>query len=256
MRDVLSVSPCGHTTEEGSVMPDHLLDRRHEREGDCLEEAGLLTRDHFYWPPAEQPLYVIRSLPHGIEREGQFLGEAGPARISIGWPTKVSLAGKGVKEIAMLLDAEGEPASALTVTQIHNFVNIPVGALILTPSVRDKALLHVFRTVSCYEYVSEWAPEGNPHTIRVDHVATVPRAACPRAIQKALLASRKAVTRIHTVKSDVVLQCLRDLQDRVPRTAPQETARTRATNELIALLDSQNEDIRLRAAVAILENAL
>jgi predicted Mrr-cat superfamily restriction endonuclease len=195
---------------------------------------------------------VVRTKPHGIDREGEFLGEEGPARVSIGWATKISFEGKSRAEIKALLAEEGWQSHALAVTEICNFVEIPEGSIILTPSSRNRKV-HVFQTISKYEYISSWYAKGNPHTIRVELITTVDRDLFPPKIRSSLLAAKKAVTNFTKYKNEIlhVLDKIRYKDS--PENLSYEEYRVEAKNVLLELLNSKNEDIRLRAALALIE---
>lgn len=192
---------------------------------------------------------VVRAKPHLIDREDQFL--AGDA--SIGWPDIGDLASADRTAIETALKKH-YPSQALSirVSQIHRFVNLPVGSIMLTPSYQTRDI-HVFRTTSTYHYRPEWEKEGNPHTIAVEHVRTVPRSAFPDQVQRALLAAKKTVTNFSKyeqliypiVSGNWVPQ---DQSDHDSST-PDEVAE--AVQTLRELLKSEDDQVRLHAAVAL-----
>lgn len=201
---------------------------------------------------APPQVMVVRAKPHGIDREGEFLGEHGPARVSIGWPTKVSVAGKSREEIKTLLEEAGWQSHALVLTEISSFVAIPEGSIVLTPSSRNRNV-HVFRTISKYEYIPSWCDKGNPHTICVDHIATVDRDLFPRRVREALLAAKKAVTNF-TKYRDEILDIMEKAQNKYSqKDLSYETHRIEAKGVLRELLKSENEEVRLKAALALID---
>ena len=99
-------------------------------------------------------IFVVRAKPHHHDREDQFLA----GTISIGWPIEESLKGKDWHEIRKLLKPTYPEIKKMSVTQVHNFVNMPIGSIILTPSYKNRDI-HIFETISDYSYKSEWADD-------------------------------------------------------------------------------------------------
>ncbi len=192
---------------------------------------------------------VVRAKPNQIDREDQFV--AGDA--SIGWPHTGDLASADRTAIETALKKH-YPSQALSirVSQIYKFVNLPVGSIMLTPSYQTREI-HVFRTTSTYRYRPEWEKEGNPHTIAVEHVRTVPRSAFPDQVQRALLAAKKTVTNFSKYEQ---LICPIVSGSWVPQdqsdhdsSTPDEVAE--AVQTLRELLKSEDDQVRLHAAVAL-----
>lgn len=192
---------------------------------------------------------VVRAKPDQIDREDQFV--AGDA--SIGWPRIGDLASADRTEIETALKKHyPEQALSIRVSQIYKFVKLPVGSIMLTPSYQTREI-HVFRTTSTYRYRPEWEKEGNPHTIAVEHVRTVPRSAFPDQVQRALLAAKKTVTNFSKYEQ---LICPIVSRSWVPQdqsdhdsSTPDEIAE--AIQTLRELLKSEDDQVRLHAAVAL-----
>ncbi|MCP4750681.1 MAG: hypothetical protein GY866_07305 [Proteobacteria bacterium] len=200
----------------------------------------------------EKKVYVVRAKPHGFDREDMFLDGVA----SIGWPTDVSLEGKSCDEIKDILTEPGYEPKTIHVTQVHGFVHLPEGSIILTPSYRNRDI-HIFETVSSYEYVAAWADwkdPGNPHTIRVKLLKTVSRSEFTEKVQSALLAAKKAVTNFtqhHDVIEGVITgrkTTVGTAEDKVSHDDGEREAR----QALRDLLKSDSDEIRLKAALALL----
>lgn len=191
----------------------------------------------------------VRAKPHDVNREKQFVA----GDISIGWPKTGDLNGADRATIQSALEKDRpNGASSLKVSQIHNFVHLPVGSLVLTPSYETRDV-HLFRTKSDYRYRKDWRKGGNPHTIEVEHIKTVSRDAFPEEVQRALLAARKAVTDFS--KYEPAISAIADGQG--PRGGwPPSTAASpeavEARNTLRELLSSKDEHVRLNAAMALI----
>jgi len=191
----------------------------------------------------------VRAKPHGVDREKQFLA----GDISIGWPEMGDLDGADRATIQSALEKRRpDVASSLTGSQIYKFVDLPVGSLVLTPSYETRGV-HLFRTKSGYRYREDWRKGGNPHTIKVEYIKTVSRDTFPEQVQRALLAARKAVTDFS--KYEPAISSIADGQgpcgDGAPSTAASPDA-VEARRTLRELLSSEDEHVRLKAAMALL----
>ncbi|CAN2041354.1 conserved hypothetical protein [Candidatus Magnetomoraceae bacterium gMMP-15] len=208
--------------------------------------------------------YFIRCKPHGIPREDQFR----QGFISIGWPTGLSFEGKNWEEIAETIkNTRGEKPKSLEVTQCYNFVNIPIGSIILTPSVEDTEKIYVFKTLTSYEYDPDRENDGNPHTIRSALFKTVNRNTFTDQVQRSMRAARRTVTNFSKYADEIlktVGSAILDYEiDELPLPPPidkpvkkkeyKEDEKSVAKAALRELLNSDNEEIKLKAALALLE---
>ena len=194
-------------------------------------------------------IVVVRAKPNLVNREDQFLGGVA----SIGWPDTGDLAGADRSAIERTLK-EHHPSNALSIriSQIHKFVNLPVDSIILTPSYETRDI-HAFRTTSSYQYRREWVSEGNPHTIAVQHIKTLPRRAFPDRVQRALLAAKKTVTDFSKYES-LISSVLIDgpaPKEQTGQHASAPDAEAEAVRTLRELLSSKDEKVRLQAAIAL-----
>ena len=144
-----------------------------------------------------------------------------------------------------------------SITQIHNFVHIPVGSIILTPSYKTRDI-HIFETISNYSYIPEWSDEkiGNPHTIKANYLNTLSRNCFSEIINRALLAAKRTVTNFSKYSNEILLIIDDDatnFQDATDSKSFQTNGvEIEARQTLKELLKSSNEEIRLRAALALL----
>ena len=198
-------------------------------------------------------VFVVRAKPHGINREEQFLD----GTVSIGWPTKESLKGKSRNDVEATLKPDYQDITTVAITQIHNFVNIPVESIIITPSYKNRDI-HIFKTKSEYIYVPEWADDeiGNPHTIEVEFIKTVPRNVFSEIVNRSLLAAKRTVTNFTKYTNEIQMIIK---SDDMPFNAAEAKiigvenyAEIEARQTLKELLKSSNEEIRLKAALALL----
>ncbi|ADJ27974.1 hypothetical protein [Nitrosococcus watsonii] len=195
--------------------------------------------------------YILRAKPHGKNRENEFLN----GRISIGWPCEASFEGKEREDISTILRSAYPDITAISISMVDLFVNMPVGSIILTPSLQDKSLIHLFRTSSPYQYnrSTDTDEEGNPHYVEVEHLKTEPRHNLPKAVLRSLSGARKTLSRIsqHYDLLDDFINI--GFEAGVEANSKSPSSRTEAINVLHELLSSNSESIRLQAAVAIIE---
>lgn len=199
-------------------------------------------------------VFVIRAKPHGTNREDQFLS----GTISIGWPTKESLEKMDWKAIEKTMKPLYPDISTISITQIHNFVRMPVGSIILTPSYKNRDI-HVFETISGYSYIPEWSTDeiGNPHTIKVNYLKTLIRDHFSETVNRALLAAKKTVTDFSKYSNEILLIISNEFENAIcpknEKASQEKDAELEARNTLKELLKSSNEEIRLKAALALLD---
>jgi predicted Mrr-cat superfamily restriction endonuclease len=203
----------------------------------------------------EKPeIAVVRSKPHQKNREKQFVEEG---ILSLGWPLLMNLENADRETIERgMKEHYPDEASGVCVSQIFNFVHLKPGSYVLSPSYRDRSI-HVFKTVSHYEFRPEWASDeiGNPHVIHAEYLKTVSREVFDELVQRALLAAKKTVTMM-TKYADRILPVIEgDSGDRpaptFQRPKPDPTARDMAEKKLIELLGSKDDQISLQAAMTL-----
>ncbi len=219
----------------------------------------------------DMDIYFIRCKPDNKPREDQFT----QGLISIGYPVGSSLKEKEREEIAENIKDKwresGDEPKSQDITQCHNFANIRVGSIILTPSLEDTGKIYVFKTLTPYEYDPDREADGNPHTIRSALVKTVNRNTFTDQVQRSMTAARRTVTNflkyadeiIDTVGSDVLDYETDELPIPPPIDKPvkkeeyrkqkSEDEKSFAKAALRELLNSDNEEIKLKAALALLE---
>ena len=199
-------------------------------------------------------IFVVRAKPHGTDREDQFLA----GTISIGWPTDESLRGKDWYAIEKILKPAYPKITTMSITQVHNFVHIPIGSIILTPSYKNRDI-HIFETISDYSYISEWSNEkiGNPHTIKVNYLKTLSRNQFSEIINRALLAAKRTVTNFSKYSNEILMIIENDIANtkdtKGSKSTQENDAEIEARRTLKELLKSSNEEIRLKAALALLD---
>ncbi len=201
---------------------------------------------------------VVRAKPDGKDKEEQFLS----GRIaSLGYPSLGDLRNSknqilSHEEILEIVSKEyGDSHSvSLATTQIFAFANLPIGSIIVTPSIKTRDI-HLLETTSEY-YFDEKAMSddvGNPHQIRVKHLKTVSRAVFPTEFQDMLNAAKKAVTKLQGRNEETVFAIV-DGNALTPSTLP-EAVEAKIEKTLLGLLQSDSRDIRTQAAVKLLDSA-
>ncbi len=191
--------------------------------------------------------YILRCKPHSKNREQEFL----EGRISIGWPCGKSLSNKSREEIARAYEGLTETS----VSMISLFVNMPVNSIVLTPSILDKSLVHIFKTVSAYQYDVDADNDdvGNPHYVSVELLKTVARNDLPPPVIRSLSGARKTLSQI-SKHYDILDEFICAGFEIEPTEHLLNTGnKVEALNVLYELLTSENEEIRLNAAMGILK---
>lgn len=219
--------------------------------------------------------YLIRSKPDGRDREANFLD----GELSIGWPFGKSLKGKTKEEISYQMKKKWPVISSLDVTQCYNFASIPKGSIVLTPSLKNPAKIHIFKTISTYIYKHEHESAGNPHHIFATHIKTVSRSEFSETFKRSMKAARRTVTVMSKYIDDILKTVGHDVIDYEPDPAVltkiEETEKTILTDKnkscreqemnlsddkaaaravLKELLKSDDESTRLQAALALMKD--
>ena len=197
-------------------------------------------------------ILLVRAKPHGTPREDQFLNGIS----SIGWPAGSSLIGKQKHEIEAILRLRYKDLKKLHVTEVHLFVTLLEKSIILTPSLENSQNVHIFRTKSDCEYKEEWDNErdGNPHIIQVEFIRTIPKTAFSDMMQRSIRSARKAVSNF-TKYRDEIGELIRDPDPSIeskPKNDEKSQMEMNALKTLEDLLDSESDEIRYKAAIAIL----
>lgn len=194
-------------------------------------------------------LYHIRPKPHGIYRESDFL----KGRISIGWPCGQDLRGLKRNELVEALAKAYPEINAHNVSQVEQFLHIEKGSIILSPSGGNNENIHLFRTIDAphYDLSRDNDKEGNPHGVSVEHVMTVKKSLLPLGILKSMKGAQKTVCNFskHAAAMDKFLDVADHISDETVTTELQLQDKVR--NILIQSLDSDDEIIRVHAAVAL-----
>lgn len=196
--------------------------------------------------------YILRAKPHGKNQENQFL----TGRISIGWPCGASLEGKNREELYPLLSKRYSDITATSVSMVNLFVNMPIGSIVLSPSIQDRSHVHIFITESAYKYdsTSDSNEIGNPHFVEARFLKTVTRDSLPKAVVRSLSGARKTLSRIsqHYELLDDFISSNFDSETEI--LSENQDYRSEAISVLYELLSSENESVRLKAATAIIEH--
>lgn len=196
--------------------------------------------------------YILRCKPHGLNREQEFLN----GRISIGWPCGTTLEEMTRSDISEVLTNKYEDLSEISVSMVSLFVNMPANSIVLTPSIQNKSLIHIFKTTTGYQYDPEADNDdiGNPHFASAKPLKTVSRADLPPEVIRSLSGARKTLSRI-SQHYDLLDDYISSGFDSEKTTEDQSFGdKTEALNVLYELLASEDENIRLNAAIAILNN--
>lgn len=194
-------------------------------------------------------LYLLRALPHRLNRETQFLN----GRISIGWPCGINFTGASRENISTALSANKDNISSIQISIVEMFLHMTIGSIVLTPSL-SKNLVHIFETKSLYKYdqSKDNNIEGNPHYIDVKLIASVPREELPGPLQKSLSGAKKLLS--NACKHEKSFSDYMGLRLKTGREVPQvsDQRRMEAINILYGLLHSKDEKICLDAAIALI----
>jgi hypothetical protein len=196
--------------------------------------------------------YILRAKPHGKNQETEFLD----GRLSVGWPCDVSFKGLNREELSSILNKKYHDITETSVSMVDLFVKMPVDSIVLTPSLHNRSLIHIFRTTSLYKYdhLAETDDKGNPHFVDAIFLKTVARDSLPNAVLRSLSGARKTLSRISQhfdLLDDFVSSGFDANLDALPLAIDN---RTEAMNVLSELLNSENDSIRLQAAIAIVQS--
>jgi hypothetical protein len=193
--------------------------------------------------------YILRAKPHGKNQENEFLD----GHLSVGWPCGVSFEGKDREELSSILTDRYHDITETSVSMVALFVKIPITSIVLTPSLQNRSLIHIFRTTSMYKYdhLADFDNKGNPHFVDAEFLKTVARDSLPKAVLHSLSGARKTLSRIsqhYGVLDDFVSSGYDANFDTLPLA---EDNRSEAVSVLYELLSNEDDNIRLQAAVAI-----
>ena len=196
--------------------------------------------------------YILRAKPHGKNQENEFLD----GRLSVGWPCDASFEGMNREELSSILTMKYHDITETSVSMVDLFVKMPIDSIVLTPSLQNRSLIHIFRTVSMYKYdhLADADDKGNPHFIDAVFLKTVSRDSLPKAVLRSLSGARKTLSRIsqhYDLLDDFVSSGFDANLDVLPLAID---TRTEAMNVLSELLNSENDSIRLQAAIAIVQS--
>ena len=189
-------------------------------------------------------LYILRSKPHYNNREEEFLN----GKISIGWPCNHNLNLKKRAELENILKKRYTDISQIQISQVEQFINIPSNSIVITPSLKDKSQVHIFKTIGSYQYDSTKDNDeiGNPHFIEAKLIKTIKKSELPEDIKKSLSGARKTVSNI-SKHSEVIKLFLKEKD-----TNSNNIQREKGLKVLEELLNSNNEEIRLKASIELL----
>lgn len=198
--------------------------------------------------------YVVRCKPHDIIKEDEFL----KGILSVGWPSIGDLTGMTKEQIEPIFNETWPGHGPIRLTQLYNFITIPVGSIVLTPSVYNRDV-HLFLTTSGYFYNKDQdiksphintSDKGNPHQIIAKFIKTVPREDFTPKLQEALNAAKRTVTNfssyIPEIEAIVNNEPLKSVES-------SNIYRNEAIETLAKLLKSEDENIRLQAAINLLK---
>lgn len=196
-------------------------------------------------------VYMVRCIPTGINKEIDFLN----GTLSVGWPCLGDLTGKDKNEVEKIFYEN----YSKDFTQLYNFITIPIGSIVLTPSTKNRDI-HIFQTTSDYIYNEEQEIEnhnvpnplekGNPHQLHATLLKTVSRDVFYRTLKGPILAARRPVTNLSKYADRVELIVNDDTTKptKIPNNYKDEAIETLAN-----LLNSEDENIRLQAALNLLK---
>jgi len=192
-------------------------------------------------------IYILRAKPHNRNRENEFLN----GKISIGWPCSQNLDGKKRNELETILKEKYSAISTINISQVEQFINIPQDSIVITPSIKNKSLIHLFKTRSTYKYnpINDNNEIGNPHFIDVELIKTIERLELPENIRRSLSGARKTVSNIskHSKIMEAFLNNENPISSELTNQRKEEVL-----NVLEELLKSDNEEIRLKASIELL----
>ena len=195
-------------------------------------------------------LYIIRSKPHNHNREDEFLN----GRISIGWPCDHDLKLKNRVDLEIILKKKYSDLSQINISQVEQFINIPENSIVITPSIKNKSQVHIFKTISTYKYDSskDNGKIGNPHFIDVELIKTIQKLELPEDIKKSVSGARKTVSNIskHSEIMDFFLK--KGNNNLNHKDNSNNKQREKGLKVLEELLNSDNEEIKLKASIELL----
>lgn len=190
--------------------------------------------------------YILRAKPHGKNKENEFLN----GRLSVGWPCGEDFKGKSPEQLSPIITKHYPKITATSLSMVNLFVNMPVDAIVVVPSLQDRSLIHIFRTVTTYKYdgSADCDVKGNPHFVNAELLKTVVRSNLPKAVFNSLSGARKTLSSIsqHYEILDEFIKTDFKVDPKL------ENNYAKAMNILSDLLNSENENIRLNAAIAII----
>jgi hypothetical protein len=201
---------------------------------------------------------IVRAKPHGKDREDQFL-IGGIA--SLGYPDLGNLRNSksqilSFEEISQIMKVEYEDVNniSLATTQVFAFATLPIGSIILTPSIKTRDI-HLLETTSEYYFDEKAKTEdiGNPHQIRVKHLRTVARSVFPSEFQSMLNAAKKAVTKLQGRNEETVFALA--YGNSPPPSVLPEAVEAKIEKTLLGLLESDSREIRIQAAIKLLDSS-
>ena len=189
-------------------------------------------------------IYILRSKPHNNNREDEFLN----GRISIGWPCNHNLNLLKRPDLAIILKKNYSNMSEINISQVEQFINMPNNSIVITPSINNKNQVHIFKTISTYQYdLSKDNEEiGNPHFIDVILIKTIEKSKLPEDIKRSLSGARKTVSNIS--KHSRIMESFLSKKDNNSNNEQREES----IKVLKELLKSKNEEIRLKASIELL----
>lgn len=216
-------------------------------------------------------VYVVRAKPDGRNQEAQFLNGIA----SIGYPfigdlknivthdrlptqeeifAKLRSIEKQLLDSGQMLESD-RWINSLAATQIHTFISMPLGSIILTPSLATRAI-HLFETISEYFYepAADNDKQGNPHRLHVKHLKTIERNTLSLELQSVLNAAKKAVTDISRLSNEIVKIAYIEQVSTIQVTSQDFTEK--ADKVLLDLLESNSKDIRKQAALSLLDSSV
>lgn len=194
---------------------------------------------------------LVRPKPDGENREGQFLDGI----VSLGYPDlgdlRVGNEIKSYEKIFEFMKVYKEHNTSLSTTQVYNFATLPVGSIVVTPSIKTRDL-HLLEIIKAYFFEESAIDDGNPHQLGVKHLKTVSRAIFSTDFQKMLNAAKKAVTEIRGQNAQAAIAVAYGDDAPLPQVLPLEIAQ-KIEQALLAMLESNNPEIRTKAALELLE---
>jgi hypothetical protein len=200
-------------------------------------------------------VFVVRCKPHDIIKEDEFL----KGTLSVGWPSIGDLTGMTRDQIEPIFNSTWVGHGPLRLSQLYSFITIPKCSAVLTPSVYNRDV-HLFITTSGYIYNKEQdifdnnadnKDKGNPHQIKAKFIKTLAREDFSTKLQAALNAAKRTVTNLSVYMPEIEAilnnekEAVIDIDSKY---------RDEALETLSKLLKSEDENIRLQAAINLLKS--